>query len=240
MSSYTDFLEWKKGNFIFMYGVASSEVDLVLPGQYAIEMEEITVQEERSALAQELNSSDRATIREEIDQESKDSSFLKAVSDKQHNVSFGWRDIVLKVPVLKEGIFQGKTGVCKEILPHVSGYSRQGEILFVIGHSGAGKSETGTCRDTSTARPGLSCLSNVTKDKAYRQRAGKRHQTQQWESSKNLLCHRSESLRTTTNRTDTIAISNARSKENMSNMRYRLEEHNYHELSSMSTKRMQV
>jgi hypothetical protein len=77
-----------------------------------------------------------SAVRDKIDNEAKDTSFLNLTSERKQQTTLAWRDVTFTVPVKKGYLFnllERKTGETKRILDSVSGFCRPGEILFVMG-----------------------------------------------------------------------------------------------------------
>ena len=131
-STYEEFLQWKQHKYDF--GMQAKKEHTVL------EMEPVAVDRAVSdghrqavpAQSKPVSLGDPSHTREKIDASARDASFLALAKENSRNVEFGWRDVMLEVP-LKSGGFAGmfarKTGEFKRILDGVAGYSRPGGKL---------------------------------------------------------------------------------------------------------------
>ena len=132
-STYEEFLQWKEDKYNFDVQAKKDHT--------VIEMEPIAINRPVSddhrhatpAESKPVSLGDPSRTKEKIDASARDASFLALAKEDSRNVEFGWRDVVLEVPLKSGGVagmFARKTGEFKRILDGVAGYSRPGGEPF--------------------------------------------------------------------------------------------------------------
>lgn len=151
-ATYEEFLAWKQTKFSSVSSspregeepvkqTTNRAVPAIEEGEMVIEMEEVHRPESNDSVPVSLADPDKQ--RRKIDSEARDATFLNLARTDAEPVTLAWRDVVFTVPLKTNGFagfFARETGEYKDILSHVAGYCRPGEILYVMGPSGAGKS----------------------------------------------------------------------------------------------------